>query len=180
MTAPFRIIDPSFPAHTIMTEQIEHAQGIETLYDRCFGSGRFAKTAERLREGNQQLLALSRVAVDMQGDVIAAVRLWPLKVGAFGRAVFVGPVAVDEQYRGSGLGLLLTKECMQHAQQAGWPLAILIGDQPYFGKLGFKNISTSDYPAPGYIPSHRFLGLELEENALAENQGKLSVPLAAT
>ncbi len=176
MSAKFRIVDPAFPSYSILSELPAHDQSIEALYDRCFGPGRFAKTAERLRENNIAMPSLNKVAVDSKGNVIAAVRLWPLQVGETGRAVFVGPVAVDDNYRGSRLGLILTQQCMELAAQAGWPLAILIGDEEYFGKMGFVRVSTKDFPTVGYIPPHRLLAMELSPNALAQNIGALSVP----
>ncbi|MEO1642099.1 MAG: N-acetyltransferase, partial [Pseudomonadota bacterium] len=57
-----------------------HADAIEALYDRTFGPGHFAKTAERLREGTRSLPELSRVAVQ-DGEVIGVTRLWPICVG---------------------------------------------------------------------------------------------------
>ncbi len=176
MSVSSRIVDPSFPSFSICSERAEHAVGIEQLYDRCFGPGRYAKTAERLREGNQSLIDMCKVAVDDDGIVVGAVRLWPLQVGQTGRAVFVGPVAVDNKYRGSRLGLILTQECLALATQAGWPMALLIGDEPYFGKLGFSSIATSDYIPPGYVPPNRLLALELEKGALEKSKGIISVP----
>ncbi len=179
MSLSLRVIDPNFPSYTITAEKNDHASGNEALYDRCFGYGRFAKTAERLREGNVLLKKLSLVAIDSEGLVIAAVRLWPLQIGETGQAVFVGPVAVDNQYRGSGLGLQMTNQCMELAKQDGWPLAILIGDAGYFSKIGFKRISTDQYPAPGYVPPQRLLALDLKDHALSKIEGPLSVPRAA-
>ena len=42
----------------------QDADAIEALYDRTFGPGHFAKTAERLREGNASLPDITRVAVE--------------------------------------------------------------------------------------------------------------------
>jgi predicted N-acetyltransferase YhbS len=55
------------------------------LYDEVFGPGRFAKTAERLREGNTKIADASLVALDSDG-VTGVVRVWPVKVGDKGRA----------------------------------------------------------------------------------------------
>ncbi|MEL6692547.1 MAG: N-acetyltransferase, partial [Pseudomonadota bacterium] len=59
----------------------QHAAAIEALYDRTFGPGHFAKTAERLREGNASLPDVTRVAVS-DGKVIGVCRVWPIFVGA--------------------------------------------------------------------------------------------------
>ena len=61
----------------------QHAAAIEALYDRTFGPGHFAKTAERLREGNASLPDITRVAVS-DGEVIGVCRVWPIFVGVEG------------------------------------------------------------------------------------------------
>ena len=126
-----------------------HAEAIEALYDRTFGPGHFAKTAERLREGTQSLPELSRVAVK-DGSVIAVTRLWPLVVGeAAHRAVFVGPVAVDPSFQGQRLGLTVTGEALEAATQAGWPAAVLIGAPRYFSEIGFEVVGKRlSFPGP--------------------------------
>jgi len=114
-----------------------HADAIEDLFARTFGSGHFAKTAERLREYSHSLPEVNRVAV-LDGKVIAVCRVWPLKVGpSRDRALFYGPVAVRPSHRGSRLGLAVTGEALEAGKAAGWPAAILIGAPAYFGEIGF-------------------------------------------
>lgn len=80
-----------------------HADAIEALFARTFGSGHFAKTAERLREYSHSLPEVNRVAV-LDGKVIAVCRVWPLKVGpSRDRALFYGPVAVGPSHRAAAL-----------------------------------------------------------------------------
>lgn len=115
----------------------EHGAAIEDLFDRTFGPGHFAKTAERLREYATSLPAISRVAVQ-DGRVVAVCRVWPLSVGAEqDKALFYGPVAVGPAFRGSRLGLSVTGEAVEAGRKAGWPAAILIGAPRYFGEIGF-------------------------------------------
>ena len=57
-----------------------HADAIEDLFDRTFGPGHFAKTAERLREFSASLPHINRVAVE-DGKVVGVCRVWPLVVG---------------------------------------------------------------------------------------------------
>jgi hypothetical protein len=125
-----------------------HAEAIEALYDRTFGPGHFAKTAERLREGTHSLPDLSRVAVK-EGTVIGVTRLWPIVIGTRAiRGVFVGPVAVDPGFQGQRLGLTVTGEALEAATQAGWPVAVLIGAPSYFGEIGFEVTSSLSFPGP--------------------------------
>jgi len=114
-----------------------HAEAIEDLFDRTFGPGHFAKTAERLREYSASLPGINRVAVE-DGRVIGVCRVWPLAVGkARTRALLYGPVAVDPAHRGRFLSLRITQAALDAGKAAGWPAAILIGAHSLFGKAGF-------------------------------------------
>ena len=75
----------AIPAYEIIPDTADHAAGVEALYDEVFGPGRFAKTAERLREGNTKIADASFVAVDAEG-VTGAVRVWPVTIGGKARA----------------------------------------------------------------------------------------------
>lgn len=114
-----------------------HADAIEDLFDRTFGPGHFAKTAERLRENSASLPEINRVALEA-GKVVGVCRVWPLVVGqARAPALFYGPVAVDPAYRGQFLSLRITEAALEAGKAAGWPAAILIGAHSLFGKAGF-------------------------------------------
>ena len=114
-----------------------HAEAIEDLFDRTFGPGHFAKTAERLREFSRSIPEVNRVAV-LDGEIVGVCRVWPLKVGGRGdRALFYGPVAVARSHRGDRLGLRVTQAALEAGEAAGWPAAILIGAPAYFAEIGF-------------------------------------------
>jgi len=127
----------------------KHADAIEHLYDRTFGPGHFAKTAERLREGTVSLPDLSRVA--LHGDkVIGACRIWPIEIGAARvPSVFVGPVAIDPDFQGQRLGLTVTGEALEAIERAGWSSAVIIGSPTYFSELGFEQAQPGQLTFPG-------------------------------
>ena len=126
-----------------------HADAIEALYDRTFGPGHFAKTAERLREGNQSRPDLTRIAVK-DGAVIGVCRMWPVVVGVNRLpALFVGPVAVEPGFQGQRLGLSITGEALEASTAAGCKAAIIIGSPRYFGELGFEPVSPDRFRFPG-------------------------------
>lgn len=126
-----------------------HADAIEALYDRTFGPGHFAKTAERLREGNASVPEVSRVAV-ADGAVIGVCRVWPILVGTGEvSALFIGPVAVDPGFQGQRLGLTVTGEALEAATKAGWGAAVIIGAPGYFGELGFEQVALDRFTFPG-------------------------------
>ncbi|MCR9270753.1 MAG: N-acetyltransferase [Hyphomonadaceae bacterium] len=152
----------------------QHADAIEALYDRTFGPGHFAKTAERLREGNASLPDLTRVAVQ-DGRVIGVCRIWPIFVGAARvPAVFVGPVAVDPDFQGQRLGLTITGEALEAATKAGWGAAVIIGSPRYFGELGFVGVAPDRFRFPGPQDMHRVM-----VRALAGDPDQLAGPLRA-
>jgi len=126
-----------------------HAAAIEALYDRTFGPGHFAKTAERLREGNASRPDLTRIAI-RDGEVIGVCRIWPILVGeARTPAVFVGPVAVEPGFQGQRLGLTITGEALEACTKDGCDAAVIIGAPQYFGELGFETVAADRFSFPG-------------------------------
>ena len=151
-----------------------HAAAIESLYDRTFGPGHFAKTAERLREGNQSRPDLTRVAVS-DGAVIGVCRIWPIVVGLDRQpAVFVGPVAVAPGFQGQRLGLTVTGEALEAATKAGCGAAVIIGAPQYFGELGFTVVAPDRFTFPGPQDMARVMVRDLAGSA-----DRLSGPIRA-
>jgi predicted N-acetyltransferase YhbS len=148
------------------------AVAIEQLLDLAFGLGRKTKTSYRLREGSTAIAGLSLVARDAQHGVVGTISFWPLKIGAAGvDALLLGPLAVHPDKQGEGVGLRLMREGLAAAKARGHRLVILVGDQPYYGKLGFKQVADGQLIMPGPVDAKRLLALELEAGAVAEAQG---------
>jgi predicted N-acetyltransferase YhbS len=105
---------------------------VEALVMAAFGPGRYAKTAERIREKAD--IAAGFVARE-GGKVIGAVRLWSITVGDQ-PALFLGPITVSADSRKGGLGADLVQACIAHAGKAG---ILLVGDAPYFSRFGFRH-----------------------------------------
>lgn len=142
-----------------------HADAIEALYDRTFGPGHFAKTAERLREGNASVPDVSRVAI-LDGEVIGVCRVWPILVGnGETSALFIGPVAVDPGFQGQRLGLTVTGEALEAATNAGWGAAVIIGAPVYFGELGFEQVAADRFSFPGPQDMRRVMVRDLAGSA---------------
>ncbi len=138
---------PALPP--LVNERPEDAPAVERLMMRAFGPGRYAKAADRLRETNHPLLRLSFVAWSDDGAVaVGAVRLWPVTIGG-APAILLGPFAVDDAWRSQGLGAALIERGCAAAAEAGHALIILVGDEPYFGPMGFVRAPASvDMPGP--------------------------------
>ncbi|NWH07744.1 MAG: N-acetyltransferase [Alphaproteobacteria bacterium] len=154
---------------TITPEKMADAPLIEALIDLCFGPGRFAKTAYRLREGVQPVAALSLTAWE-DGTLRGSLRFWPIAIAGV-RGLILGPLAVQPDQRGRGIGIDLMQQGILKAQAMGVPFIILVGDEPYYGKVGFKRLPQGQIEMPGPVNPARLLGLELVAGALAAAQG---------
>lgn len=145
----------------IAPERREDQAAVDELVMAAFGPGRFAKTAERLREGS--IPAAGFVAHD-EGRVIGSVRLWPIMVGDT-PALFLGPIAVDAGRRSAGLGADLVQACVDHARTAGVGGVLLVGDRAYFERFGFAPAPEAILPGP--VDQRRVLWLATGIKAVA-------------
>lgn len=128
---------------SIEVETPADAAAVEALVLTAFGPGRFAKTAERLRE--RAGVAAAFVARE-GGSVIGSVRLWRIAVGETS-ALFLGPIAVAPDSRKAGLGADLVHACVDHAAAQGSGI-LLVGDMAYFERFGFAMAPGIRLPGP--------------------------------
>ena len=160
MTQPPLVIRPELP---------RDAEPIERLHERAFGPRRFARTPERLRVGAPHLPALSFTAL-VGTLLVGSVRLTPVAAGR-APALMLGPLTVDPAFENRGIGRALIERALEAARGAGHPLVILVGDEPYYTRFGFRRVPQGQLAMPGAVDPARFLALELAEGALAEAKG---------
>lgn len=152
------------------------APHIETMLDHAFGLDRRSKTSYRLREGNEAAEGLSLVARD-EGELAGAISFWPVRIGVIGApALLLGPLVVHWQRQNRGIGLALMQEGLDRAKAAGHALVILVGDEPYYARAGFRRLPEGLLLLPGPVNPARFLYLELAEGALATARGLVLPP----
>jgi predicted N-acetyltransferase YhbS len=176
MTQTGPAVSPSvhLPPYAIRIERADDHDAIEALYEDAFGPGRFAKSAERLREGNAPFTAGCFVAEDEQG-LTGVVRLWP--VASSGDPILLlGPFAVAERRRRNGVGFRLIERAVMAAQEAGWGAILLVGDPGYYQRVGFAPLAEGQIVFPGPVDAKRILVRELVPGALAKVTGRLKVP----
>ena len=146
------------------SERPEHAQAVDRLIERAFGPGRLVKTAERLRESNTPLFDLSRVALS-GAAVVGCCRMWPIHIGDT-PSVLLGPFAVDDAWRSRGLGAQLIEASCAAAAAAGYSQVLLVGDEPYFRRMGFGAIPAGQVVLPGPVNGRRLLWRALKPGGL--------------
>ena len=156
---------------TLRLERPLDAAGVEALNADSFGPGRFAKSAYRLREGVNPVPELSFVAVD--GDVLCgSVRFWPISVGGH-EELLLGPLAVRGADRGRGIGIALMQAGIAAAQKGPWRGILLVGDEPYYAKVGFSRLPPGRVRFPGPVDQNRILGLSLKAGELLNLSGEV-------
>ena len=148
---------------TILQERADDAAAIERLHERVFGPGRYAKTAYRIREQVPHSLDLSFTA--WIGTLMAG-SVWLSKVTIGGTpALLLGPLTVEPPFRERGIGQLLMQHAMDEARAKGHRLVVLVGDEPYYAKAGFKVVPKGQCTMPGPVDPARLLVCELAEGA---------------
>ena len=156
---------------TILPESADDAQAIDRLHERTFGPGRYARTAYRIREGIAHRLDLSftaRIGTLMVGSV----RLSPIRIGETS-ALLLGPLTVEPPFRDRGIGIGLIERALQEAKAKGHKLVVLVGDESYYQRCGFKRIPKGKVSMPGPVDPLRLLVAELAAGAFAGVSGPI-------
>ncbi|MCJ8142040.1 N-acetyltransferase [Ancylobacter sp. A5.8] len=128
---------------------------IERLAARTFGPGRFARTAYRLREGNPHRRDLSFTA-HIGTMLVGSVRLTPIVIGD-APALLLGPLTVEPPFRSHGIGRRLVERALEAAKAGGATRVLLVGDEPYYGRMGFKRVPPGQVALPGPVDPRRVL-----------------------
>ena len=120
---------------------------------------------------------LSLVARDAETSrLLGTVRLWDVALGdgvdGDGRAaLLLGPLAVEPDCQGRGVGCQLMRYAIAEASFRGHAALILVGDPDYYARFGFSSEKAVDLRLPGPVEQHRFLGLDLRPGALSNARG---------
>ena len=146
---------------TIRHERAEDAPLVDALVAESFGPGRYVKSAYRLREGVSADARFSFVAIE-NGVLRGSVRFWPVMVAAE-KLLLLGPLAVESDQRGRGIGIALMNKGIEDARAAGFGAIILVGDEPYYGRVGFKRVPHGGVKFPGPVDQSRILALTLKD-----------------
>jgi len=123
---------------------------IERLMALGFAPSHSGRNIWQLRHG-QKVIDLSLVAEDdnRSGHLLGSIRYWPITINAM-PSLLLGPLAVDPELRGQGIGRQLVRESLALARSGPWALCFVSGERDYYPKLGFSKLKADqvDLPAP--------------------------------
>ncbi len=156
---------------TILPETPADAPAIDRLNERTFGPGRYAKTAYRLREKVGHGLEVSFTA-RIGTLLVGSVRLSPVRIGET-KALLLGPLTVEPAFRERGVGQALIERALKDAAAKGHRLVVLVGDEAYYGKCGFKRVPPGRATMPGPVDPARLLVAELAPGAFEGVSGPI-------
>ena len=145
---------------------------VDRLDERAFGPGRFAKSAYRLREGlppDERLSFVARVGTLLVG----ANRMTPILCGDQ-PALLLGPLTVDPAFRSGGIGEALITRSLEAARAAGHTLVLLVGDLPYYARMGFRPVPSGRLTFCGPVDPGRLLYCELVPGAFDGTRGEVA------
>lgn len=145
---------------------------IEKLDERAFGPGRFTRTAYRLREGMAPVASLSFVA-RVGTFLVGANIMTEIRCGG-APALLLGPLTVEPAFRSRGIGEELVERSLEAARAAGHSLVVLVGDEPYYQRMGFKRVPPGRLQLPGPVDPARILVCELVPGAFETVHGLVS------
>src|SRR5215468_11476680 len=148
---------------TILPEKPNDADAIERLLERTFGPGRFVLSAYRIREHVDHLLDLSFTA-RIGTLLVGSVRQLPICIGDTA-ALMLGPLTVEPPFRSRGVGRKLMERALNDARTKGHRMVLLVGDEPYYSRVGFKRVPKGRVMMPGPVDHDRILIAELAAGA---------------
>ncbi len=155
----------------IAPETLNDALPIERLHERTFGPGRFTLTAQRLREHIGHRLDLSFTA-RIGTLLVGSVRQLPVCIGDT-PALMLGPLTVEPPFRSHGIGRALMERALGEAKAKGIRLVVLVGDEAYYARVGFRRVPKGRATMPGPVDYARLLVAELVDGAFEGVSGHI-------
>jgi predicted N-acetyltransferase YhbS len=148
-----------------------HDPEIDAINEEAFGPGRFTRAAYKIRDEGPHERALSFVALH-DGTVIASVRMTRIVAGK-GGGLLLGPLAVRPAFKNIGIGRRLVAIALEAARKANEACVVLVGDEPYYGPLGFRRIARGQVSMPRPVDPNRLLAVEIVPGAVAALAGEM-------
>jgi len=128
-------------------------------------------SAYRLREHVDHLLDLSFTA-RIGTLLVGSVRQLPILVGDT-KALLLGPLTVEPPFRSRGVGRMLLDRALKDARTKGHRLVLLVGDEAYYSRVGFKAVPKGRATMPGPVDYSRLLVAELADGAFTGVSGAI-------
>ena len=89
------------------------------------------------------------------------------------KALLLGPLTVEPPFRSRGVGRALLDRALKDAKARGHRLVLLVGDEAYYSRVGFKAVPKGRASMPGPVDYSRLLVAELVDGAFTDVSGAI-------
>jgi len=163
----------------IREEKPEDYYSTEHMAQRAFWNKHHLGCSEhylvhKLRQSTDYIPQLSRVAVK-DGRVIGCImysKAYVMDGNIKHDLITFGPLCVDPDFQGCGVGGILLEETMKLAAAAGYKGIIIYGEPDYYPLHGFKTCDNFNITTPEGKNFDAFMGRELYPGAFKGIKGK--------
>ena len=159
----------------VLDETIDDNNEVESLLNLVFTPQRNKLGSYYFRKNVSRVEFLCKVIKNDYGHIIGSIRYWPVYIGKKKfSCLLLGPLAVHPICQGEGIGAKLILNTLNLAEKYGWERVILVGDESYYSRFGFKKKLAKDLIFPKSVNQDRLLGLELKPGSLKRVKGLVS------
>ena len=156
----------------VLDETIDDNNEVESLLNLVFTPQRNKLGSYYFRKNVSRVEFLCKVIKNDYGHIIGSIRYWPVYIGKKKfSCLLLGPLAVHPICQGEGIGAKLILNTLNLAEKYGWERVILVGDESYYSRFGFKKKLAKDLIFPKPVNQDRLLGLELKPGSLKRVKG---------
>ncbi|WP_421782774.1 GNAT family N-acetyltransferase [Kiloniella litopenaei] len=148
--------------YTITLQNAADEAQIDTLLDLTFGPERKSRPSYSFRTDVSAIQDLSfSVRSPLSGDLLGTLRFWPVLIDGE-TAILLGPLAVQPDLQGKGIGKALVKHGLSEARKMGYRLCFVVGEHPYYAPYGFELAKPCGFDMPVPVSADKFQVLSLQ------------------
>lgn len=157
--------------------------GAELVAQRAFWNKHYPGCNEHLLVHNLRMHPsyvpeLTRLA-EYEGRIVGAIyyaRAYVDDGAAKHEVLTFGPLCVDPDFQGRGIGGRLLEDTLALAREMGFKAAIIFGEPDYYPLHGFSTCDKFDITTPDGKNFSAFMGIELISGALDKIKGRFFEP----
>ena len=128
-------------------------EAVDALMVSAFGDIKPNRAVWHLR-GRSDVSDL-RLIAEVRGDIVGSLRFWEITAAGI-PALLLGPLAVEPQWQGFGVGRALVEKGLDRASQIGeWDVVFVSGDPDYYPRFGFIQPQDGQFIWPGFLEPGR-------------------------
>lgn len=158
---------------TIRDEREEDAAAVYTVNALAFGRPDEARLVQRLHaEGAVALSLVAEASSGVAGHILFSLLAIDTLDGRELPALALGPMAVQPQQQGCGMGSALIRAGLARGAAAGYTAVIVLGHPGYYPRFGFQPAQRWGISNNFGIEGAAFMALELQPGALAGAAGR--------